>query len=345
MASKRVTMQDIADACGLSRNTVSKVFNKRGSVPQATRDLIIRKAEALGYGVPVDHTPAVHNQAGGCIALLTGKLPREAHFATSFLSPFTDSMSRAGYTLRLFEISREEFEQKELPPFFDREQIAGIVGIELFDTEYLDMVCGLGIPTVMIDGPRHAVSTLMPCDFISWDNIAAEMTVVRRLVELGARRIGFVGDREHCSSFYERWFGCSIGLRDAGLPLDESLCILAPDSDAYADPDWLIRQIRQMPGLPDAFVCANDYLGIHMMSALKKMGLSIPKDIMVTGFDGTAQSALVEPPLTTVSIPGSDIGKIAAKLLLFRVGEPALPYGWTRLKTDPVWRGSIREKE
>ena len=86
----------------------------------------------------------------------------------------------------------------------------------------------------------------------------------------------------------------------------------------------------------------NDYLGIKIMTALKKMGFSTPKDIMVTGFDGTSQGALVEPPLTTVKIPGDEIGLIAAKLLLNRIQRPGMPYCWTRLRTTPVWRGSIR---
>lgn len=343
MTKKRVTMQDIADACGLSRNTVSKVFNGRGAVPQATRELITRTAEEMGYGAPLESVSA-SRQPQGCIAMLTCNLPRDAHFGTFLLSTFTDQISRAGYALKIFEISAEETRLKKLPPFFDREQVTGILCIEIFDTDYLAMVCGLGIPTIVIDGPRHAVSTLMSCDFVSMDNIAAEITVVTRLVEMGARRIGFVGDREHCCSFYERWFGYSIGLRDAGLPLDEKLYILAPDSAAYADADWLIRQITQMPGLPDAFVCANDFLGIHMMSALKKMGLSIPKDIMVTGFDGTSQSALVDPPLTTVAIPGNDIGRIAANLLLYRLGNPELPFVWTRVKTTPEWRESTHRQ-
>ena len=343
MTKKRVTMQDIADACGLSRNTVSKVFNGRGAVPQATRELITRTAEEMGYGAPLESVSA-SRQPQGCIAMLTCNLPRDAHFGTFLLSTFTDQISRAGYALKIFEISAEETRLKKLPPFFDREQVTGILCIEIFDTDYLAMVCGLGIPIIVIDGPRHAVSTLMSCDFVSMDNIAAEITVVTRLVEMGARRIGFVGDREHCCSFYERWFGYSIGLRDAGLPLDEKLCILAPDSAAYADADWLIRQITQMPGLPDAFVCANDFLGIHMMSAPKKMGLSIPKDIMVTGFDGTSQSALVDPPLTTVAIPGNDIGRIAANLLLYRLGNPELPFVWTRVKTTPEWRESTHRQ-
>ena len=344
MAIKRVTMQDIADACGLSRNTVSKVFNGRASVPQATRMLILQKAEELGYGLPGKGGDAFSSRIGGSIALLTNKLPRDAHFGTNMLSSMSDNMSRAGYTLRIFEVSADETRAKRLPPFFDRDKVAGIVAIELFDADYLDMVCGLGIPTISVDGPRTAISTLMNCDFISMENIASMIAVVQRLAGAGAKSIGFVGDREHCSSFYERWYAFGNGLQKGGLPLDESLCILAPDSAPYGDPEWLMRQVGRMPELPDAFVCANDYLGIQMMTALKRMGLSIPRDVMVTGFDGTSQSALVDPPLTTVKIPGDEIGLIAAKHLLNRIQKPGMPYGWTRIRTTPVWRGSIREK-
>ena len=98
-----------------------------------------------------------------------------------------------------------------------------------------------------------------------------------------------------------------------------------------------------MRGLPDAFVCANDFLAIHLMSALKKMGLSIPRDILVTGFDGTSQSALADPPLTTVQVPGLETGRMAAKILLSRITDPERPYTWTRVKTTPVWRSSSQK--
>jgi transcriptional regulator, LacI family len=84
MASKRVTMQDIADACGLSRNTVSKVFNGRGTVPPATRALILQKAGEVGYGLPAEEKPAASQQVGGSIALLTNHMPVDYHFGTFF---------------------------------------------------------------------------------------------------------------------------------------------------------------------------------------------------------------------------------------------------------------------
>ena len=342
MAIKRVTMQDIADACGLSRNTVSKVFNGRGSVPPATRDFILKKAGELGYGLPVKEKEVPSVQSGGSIALLTNNMPVDYHFGTFFVTTFTDQICRAGYTLKMFEISAVELRNKQLPPHFIPEQTAGIVAIELFDADYLDMICSLGLPTIMIDSPTHANVSLMPCDFVSMENIASINAVVGRLSALGARRFGFVGDREHCGSFYERWVGFGIGLKKAGLSCDESCCILAPDSSPYNDSEWLISRINSMPALPDVFVCANDYLAIHLMGALKKLGLSIPGDIMVTGFDGTSQSALVEPALTTVQIPSIEIGRMSADILLARIRNPALPFSWTHIRTSPVWRKSTK---
>ena len=342
MAVKRITMQDIADACGLSRNTVSKVFNGRGAVPAATRTLILQTAGRLGYGLPAELQAEDAQPASRIIALLTSNMPVDYHFGTFFVTTFTDQICRAGYTLKMFEISASELQQKHLPPHFIPEQMAGIVAIELFDADYLNMICSLGLPTVVIDSPVHAVINLFPCDYVSMENVASIHMIMKQLVALGARRIGFVGDKEHCGSFYERWFGYRMGLEQAGLTLDESLCILEPDGSPYNNPDWLIRQIDRMPVLPDAFVCANDYLAIHLMNALKKKGLSIPDDIMVTGFDGTSQSALVDPPLTTVRIPSIEIGRMSADTLLTRIQTPDLPFSWTHVRTNPEWRKSTK---
>ena len=343
MANKRVTMQDIADACGLSRNTVSKAFNGRGTVPPSTKALILQKANELGYGLPAEEAPARFRQNAGIIALLTNNMPGDYHFGTYFVTTFTDQICRAGYTLKMFEISADELHKKQLPPHFIPEQMAGIVAIELFDADYLNMICDLDLPTVVIDSPVHSLIHLYPCDFVSMENVASVNVVMKQLIANGARQIGFVGDKAHCSSFYERWFGYRLALEQMGLKPDERFCILAPDASPYDDPDWLIAQMNRMPALPDAFVCANDYLAIHLMTALKRKGVSIPDQIMVAGFDGTSQSAMVEPALTTVQIPSVEIGRMSADILLARIRSPELPYSWTHVRTSPVWRESTKK--
>ena len=342
MNSKRVTMQDIADACGLSRNTVSKVFNGRGAVPAPTKATILKKAEELGYRLPAVPSSPVFHHTGKTIALLTANMPVDYHFGTFFVTTFTDQICREGYTLRMFEISKEELVQKQLPPHFIPEQTAGIVGIEMFDPDYLDLICSLGLPTIMIDSPTASAMDLMSCDYISMENVSSIIQVVKHLKEKGAKKIGFFGDKEHCGSFHDRWSGLCMALESLNMPGPLEYSILAPDSFPYDNTDWIMGELNLLQSLPDAFVCANDYLAIHMMYALKQKGLSIPKDIMISGFDGLTQSALADPPLTTVSIPGVEIGRMAADILLNRIKTPDLPYTKTFVATTPIWRKSTK---
>ena len=225
MALKRITMQNIADACGLSRNTVSKVFNGRGSVPEATRKLVLAKAQELGYSQRPGEDGA-EKPGGGNIAVLTQHKLLSHNFGAFFITSFTNQISRSGYTMKMYELSDAEIARKELPPHLDLNATAGFLGIELFDREYLDMICSLGKPTVFVDGYARASRSPIGCDFISMENFASEAVLVNRMIDRGARRIGFVGDCEHCNSFYERWVGYSTALREAGLSVDRRLCIL-----------------------------------------------------------------------------------------------------------------------
>ena len=339
MARKRITMQDIAQACGLSRNTVSKVFNDRGAIPEETRRLVLDKARLLGY----TQLPAESGQ-GRSIALLTQHKLLSHNFGAFFITSFTDQISRAGYTLKMYEISRAEIREKRLPPHLDLEETAGVLGIELFDRAYLESVCALGKPTVFVDGYPHAAESPINCDFVSMENLASETALVGQMIRAGAQKIGFVGDKEHCNSFYERWLGCCSALREAGLPVREDLCILAADGEYYGDPEWLLRQLEALPEMPDGFACANDYLAIHLMAALKKLGLSIPGDVMLAGFDGSLEASVVTPSLATARIPSGEIGRLAASILAQRIRQPDFPFHWTYVKTTPLPGESINRE-
>lgn len=340
MALKRVTMQDIADACGLSRNTVSKIFNNRGTVPETTRKIVLQKAQELGYyQIPGEETvqKAVRPQT---IALMTSHMPADYHFGILFLPIFAEQLSRAGYTLMFYEISQEDLRGKKIPSHMSLEQTAGILAIELFDRDYLDMLCGLGIPLLSVDAFAEANTLPMKCDFILMENLSSTAALTSQMITSGARRLGFVGDISHCCSFRERWIGFSFALNRAGIAVDRQLCILANDTEPYADMDWMISQIRRMPLIPDAFICANDFLAFRTMASLNRLGLSIPADVMVSGFDNSPQAAVAEPSLTTVQIPNTEFGRMAADILLDRIEHPDRPFRSTYIKTTPIWRSS-----
>lgn len=339
---KRVTMQTIADACGLSRNTVSKIFNGRGAVPEATRELVLAKAQELGY----IQSPEVQEAAVSCpivhknIALLTHSKPSLHNFGSLFITNFTDQICRSGYNLKIFEISETDYASNTLPSHFALEEIAAIITIELFDRDYTEMLCDLGVPVLLIDSYTRAPGELMRCDLVYMENYASSIALTSRMIEQGAKSIGFVGDINHCSSFHERWNGFRTAMQDAELPVDKSVCILADDSEPYGEVDWMVNALSSLSHIPDGFVCCNDFVAIRIMQALRKMGLSIPENVMVTGFDGTTEAEVVYPTLTTALIPSSYIGRMSADILLERVENPELPFRCTFVKTTPIWRES-----
>ncbi len=341
MARKRITMQQLAEACGLSRNTVSKVFNDRGSVPETTRKMVLQKAKEIGYyqgfeeNSPKSELPRLQS-----IALLTQRIPVDAHFGTFFLPAFTERLSRAGYMLTMYEITPEEQRASALPACMVLEQTAGISVMEMFDPQYLDMLCSLGLPCISVDTYARANFLPMKCDLIFMENIASTTAMTEHVIAAGARRLGFIGDPEHCDSFHQRWMGFCSAVERAGLSLNKSICILERDNPNYSSEDWFLEQIKRMPVVPDALICANDFLALRVMSVLKQMGLSVPGDVMVAGFDGSPQSAVVEPSLTTVQIPNTEIGHMAAELLLDRLQYPDRPFRTTYVQTTPVWRNS-----
>lgn len=99
-----------------------------------------------------------------------------------------------------------------------------------------------------------------------------------------------------------------------------------------------------MKNLPSAFICANDFIAISTMKALKNKNITIPDEIAICGFDDSPEASIVEPSLTTVHIFSTDMGIIAAEMLISRLKNPSKPYQITHVKTKPIYRKSTNIK-
>ena len=126
----------------------------------------------------------------------------------------------------------------------------------------------------------------------------------------------------------------------SGLKLEPELCILDSDSSLYGDSHWLDKKFQDMPDLPDAFICANDFLALNIISTLKQRNIRIPEQVMVSGFDGMLQSGVVDPALTTAQIPSAEIARLSAEMLLARIENPSRPLQRIYVETTPIWRKS-----
>ncbi|GMK39430.1 LacI family transcriptional regulator [Paenibacillus sp. CCS19] len=340
MSKTKVTIQDIADSLGLSRNTISKALNNHYSIPDETRNKVIQKAIEMNYKqFAFFEQEVTAAKKSGNIALLTANMPNNSHFGTSLLSGLEQKISSEGFNLSIHMVRENEINSLALPVNFDKSKVDGIVCIELFNKNYSEFISSLEIPTLFIDASAALTFTEMKSDILLMENAHSIFSMTRRLIDEGITTFGFIGDFNHCMSFNERWDGFNKALSTSRIDLDESFCIL--EEDRYvADYQWLKQRLSGMKELPSAFICANDFIAIHVIRILKDLNVRVPEEVMVCGFDNATESQIVEPHLTTVHIHRSEMGYLAAEMLLSRMENPDRPPQVTHVKTIPVYRQS-----
>ena len=340
---KRVTIQDIADELGVSRNTVSKAINNSDGLAEATREKILQKATEMGYkqfsyikaqteaAIALPETPRK-----GEIALLCGNVIAPAHFASLMLDKLKMELSQLGYTLTTHRVERDDFAHRALPVTFDPERTAAIICIEMFDRDYDEMICALDLPVLFVDGPNKRDGTDLPADQLYMDNTTAITRFVYDMLSRGKRRIGFIGDYDHCQSFFERYaaFRCAMLMADA--PVDERFCIKA------LDPEEIAGALAGLKELPDVFICANDFIAVDAIYTLRKLGKTVPDDVLFFGFDDAPTSRIMTPALTTVHIHTQIMALVAMNLLISRIEAPHMDYRIVHTETELIYRDSTR---
>ena len=339
---KKVTIQDIADELGVSRNTVSKAINNTEGLAEATRDRILQKAVEMGYKhfsyikAQKSAVSEQENKEKGEIALLIGDALDGSHFASLMLDKLKKELPQWGYTLITHRVERDNFLCRTLPVTFEPHKARAIICIEMFDRAYDEMICMLGLPVLFVDGPHKRDGIDLPADQLYMDNTTAITRFVNDMLVRGRRRIGFIGDYEHCQSFFERYTAFRCAMLLAGVPVDERYCI------KILNPEQLTEAITALEDLPDVFICANDFVADDAIYALRKLGKSVPGDVLFCGFDDSPNSRIMTPTLTTVHIHTQSMAIIAAYLLITRIKEPALDYRTVYVQTELVERETTK---
>ena len=356
MASK-VTIQDIADALGLSRNTVSKAINNTGVLADATRERILAKAVEMGYkqfsyasvaGAASISAPMAQGQKNE-IAVFTTLFLNTSHFASTMLDKFQREAAQLGYSIALHRILPEDLQSRSLPKSMNPERTAGIVCFEVFDEPYARMVCECGIPVLFVDTPVCMDGRPLEADRLYMDNTVGITDFIGRMSARGKRKIGFIGEYTHCQSFFERFTAYRNAMFLYGMPIDESWCItgnLAQEeenvlSDRYRS--YLYHTFRRMAELPDVFICANDFIAFDAMQVFKLLGIAVPKDVYLFGFDDSPESRLVTPTLSTVHIHSQIMGYSATQLLISRINEPNLNFRSVHTESTLILRESTED--
>lgn len=339
----KITINQIAEELNLSRNTISKVLNQKGGVSEKTEQLVLNHAKQMGYKQldqmnQEEKQETVINEKS--LLLVTSHIPMNQHFGVRALDAFQKKVSREGYRVEIEIVTEEEMRMNQVPRGMENDRIDGIVCIEMFDKEYSTFLCETKNPILFIDSAVEIDESFTNLDLILMENQNSISILVHRMIDAGYRKFGFVGDKKHCRSFHERWEACDRILTKAGIRDFEKGSVCALDQEKYNDYRWMCKRIKELAMLPDVFICANDEIAVTLIRALREIGLTVPEDVKVVGFDDMPVAALSNPTLTTVRINSDAIGMIAADLLLSRIQNQKLPSRYTYVQTTPVFRES-----
>ena len=122
----------------------------------------------------------------------------------------------------------------------------------------------------------------------------------------------------------------------ANVPVDERHCL------KVLNPEQLAESIEALEDLPDVFICANDFVARDAIYSLRKLGVSVPDDVLFCGFDDSPQSRIMTPSLTTVHTHTQIMAIVAMQLLISRIEEPNLNYRTVHTETELIYRDSTR---
>lgn len=339
----KVTIQDIADALGLSRTTVSKVLNHSPAVSDATRAMVLEKARELNYRVLPQSAPAAvtAEPEPNYFALVMHAIPGGIHMGTAVIPGLDQQLRQAGYSLITCAISLEEYRDLTLPPILRSASIKAIVCMELFHPEYSRLLASLGKPIAFIDACVGFPELELNANLLLMENRNSCRQMLTTLIRNhNITSMGFIGDANHCFSFRERYETFLMVGKELGV--DTSYQLL--DADLYySEAGWLSTRLPEMGELPQLIFCANDFLASQTMFVLESMGKRVPQDVMVCGFDGIYSMPPTLSKLTTISTPATQLGALAATTLLHKLKYQFDINSSTYLQTKIIYRESAPE--
>lgn len=330
---KRPTIHDVAAAAGVSIATVSKAVNGRYGVSDETARRVFDAVQSLNYESSLV-ARSMRSRRTGVVGVL---VPAFEPFSVEVLKG-------VGAALRETDLDVMAYSGAGQPHSagWERRSLARLSGT-LVDGAILVtptvVDVSVEIPVVAID--PHTGPGQFPT--VASDNYAAAKLATRHLIELGHRRIAFLAGRDDLMSSQLRERGYRAALRAAGIRFDREL-IGVGDYEVESARSTA-QQLLARPERPTAVFAANDLSAIATLGAAAELGIAVPEQLSVVGFDDIPEASRTTPPLTTVRQSMQLLGRTAAEMLLTLMeGEP-LPKPDLTLGTRMITRGSTAPPE
>ncbi len=330
---EKVTALDVAERAGVSRSAVSRVFTPGASVSERTAKKVRSAAEALGYRPNVLARSLITGRSR-IVGLLVAYL--ENQFYPEAIERLSKALQKRGYHVLVFMASNSGEEADEVMEELLDYQVDGIIAASVGMSNDLTRRCeAAGIPIVLFNRAQDDDRL----SAVTSDNYHGGRKLAEFLIAGGHTRIAHVAGWEGASTQRDREAGFVAGLAAAG----QALCARGVSDFQYEQAKEVARTMFSAPVRPDAVFCANDHMAFAVMDVLRfELGLSVPGDVSVVGYDDVKLAAWPSYDLTTVRQPAGQMAEATIGILMDRLADPETRPRRVALDGPLIIRGSAR---
>jgi len=301
-------MQDVANKAGVSKVTVSRALNDKPDIRKATKELILKIADELGY-TPNDVAKSLATRKTNTIGII---VPDNLDsFYPEIVQGVADKCREKDYSIVLCYSNGEADKEVEYIKLLKAKRVDGIIIYPVQDDDrYIDELKSISRPFVLVG--RH--TDTLDCDYVINDNVYGAFLAMNHLIEKGHKTFVYVCAKPTTSTGRERIEGCKRAMIENGLPL-QSLQVVTcrPKIDSCYN---VVRNVLSNYNNLSAMFVWDDKLAIGAIRAIFETGLRIPEDIALVGYNDTEIARHFSPPLTTIRQASYEIGKIVADIIL-----------------------------
>lgn len=307
---REVTIYDLAKELNISVATVSRALKDDPVVSKKTRKKIFELADKMGYRTNL-FARNLRTKETKTIGFMIHEL--NSNFSTSVLSGVEKVTTEAGYDLIIAHSSESYDKEVANTRNLFNKRVDGLIASLSFDTKNYDhfkLFSEKNVPVVFFDRVEKDNDNTV----VIIDNYRCGYQATKHLIEQGCKRLALITASLTRNVYRDRYKGFKDAIEENGLVFEEKLVVVDNLSErAGVD---AAKKFAKMKPMPDGVFITNDFVAASFIKTLKGLGISVPNDIAVVGFNNDAIAHLIEPSLTTVNYPGNEVGEMAARTLI-----------------------------
>jgi LacI family transcriptional regulator len=332
------TMMDVAAEAGVSQATVSLVLSgsKLARLSDATRQRVVEAAERLNYKF-VRRSPKTAPAGRSTILFIADEVSTDPWMSLAFEGARDRALGLGTNVLMAVSHGDSEIEADLLASVSGQDLVGVIYGTILTrEVNLPDAFAGYNTVLVNCYDGEGALPAVIPADLLG-GRVATE-----HLIELGRRRIALINGQQGLDNPRDRLKGYRQALTNHDIAFDPAL--VRPGNWEPSAGYAMTMELMALDSPPDAIFCANDLMAVGCYDALRELGLSVPDDVAVVGFDDREIARSMHPPLTTLVLPQYEMGRVAAEMLLDRASGLNVKASRIKVECELIVRASSTAK-